>query len=433
MSAGTFRKVPPSKRPSPSVKKALGSRASIGQNRWVAKSEWVGSSSSEMFARSHREQALDIEVVESPGDLMPWLGAWEGLSDVALESNAFYEPWFVLPALEHLRPVAKVFFVLVFEEDAAAGRRLCGIFPLEERPRYYGLPILGLRLWRHKYCPLCTPIIRADRAAATIKTFLDWLFSSEAGYVTMQFNFIRADGPFRQLLNEALAASGRPVFQDWLYGRALLEPAPDAATFLNAAIPAKKRKELRRVERRLAELGRLEYDSLNATSKAESWISEFLELEASGWKGSRGSAIGSDTSDRRFFEEAALAAHGRGRLMMLALRLDGRAIAMKCNFLSCSGSYAFRIAFDESFRDYSPGVLLELDNIRECHARADIPWMDSCALPGHPMIDHLWRQRRLVEHLTVSTGRSVGDLLVSAKPLLRKAKRAYQQLRGSQE
>ena len=86
--------------------------------------------------------------------------------------------------------------------------------------------------------------------------------------------------------------------------------------------------------------------------------------------------------------------------MMLALRLNGRRIACKCNFLAGPGSFAFKIAFDEAYARYSPGKLLEVENIRLAHERPGLEWMDSCADP-------------------FNTGRWAGDLVTSAIPMLK--------------
>jgi hypothetical protein len=105
--------------------------------------------------------------------------------------------------------------------------------------------------------------------------------------------------------------------------------------------------------------------------------------------------------------------------MALALRVDGRAIAMKCNVRCSAGAVAFKIAYDEAFARFSPGVLLELEHIRRLHEPGAPAWMDSGAAPNHPMIDHLWRDRRSIETVVVPTGRSLGALAVAALPLAR--------------
>ena len=45
------------------------------------------------------------------------------------------------------------------------------------------------------------------------------------------------------------------------------------------------------------------------------------------------------------------------------LDLDGKPLAMLVNFLTAPGSFSFKTAFDEAFSRYSPGVLIQLDNL----------------------------------------------------------------------
>jgi hypothetical protein len=55
---------------------------------------------------------------------------------------------------------------------------------------------------------------------------------------------------------------------------------------------------------------------------------------------------------------------------MLALRLDGRPIAYKLDFLAGRGSFSFKIAFNENYGRYSPGELLEIENVRRLQAQS---------------------------------------------------------------
>ncbi|HEV2668965.1 MAG TPA: GNAT family N-acetyltransferase, partial [Blastocatellia bacterium] len=89
------------------------------------------------------------------------------------------------------------------------------------------------------------------------------------------------------------------------------------------------------------------------------------------------------------------------------------------NFLSGQGSFAFKIAFDEEYARYSPGVLLELENIRRLHAQSKVKWMDSCAATSHPMFDRLLPDRRTIQDVVIGAGKPLGDWVVAATPLLR--------------
>ena len=125
-----------------------------------------------------------------------------------------------------------------------------------------------------------------------------------------------------------------------------------------------------------------------------------------------------------YFRAMTRGAFRRGQLLMLGLFLDGKPIAMKCNFVSGQGSFAYKIAFDESLTSFSPGVLLELFNVEHLHEMKGVRWMDSCTIPDHPMIDRLWSERRVVQTQYVATGRAPGDLLVSAMPAARWLRRS---------
>jgi hypothetical protein len=67
--------------------------------------------------------------------------------------------------------------------------------------------------------------------------------------------------------------------------------------------------------------------------------------------------------------------------------------------------------------------LLEAFNIDRLHQLRHTRWMDSCAVPGHFMISRMWTERRLIQNLWMSTGRGIGDTLVSLMPLAQWCKR----------
>jgi CelD/BcsL family acetyltransferase involved in cellulose biosynthesis len=201
--------------------------------------------------------------------------------------------------------------------------------------------------------------------------------------------------------------------------RAMFRPTIDADTYLCDALSAKHRKMIRRQERQLSEIGRLEYDELTPDDDVAEWIEEFLRLEASGWKGRENTAIASDESDRSYFRLIAKEAFRRGRLSMSALRLDGRPIAYKCDFPAGRGMFTFRIAFDENHARNSPGMLLEIENIRRLHARSQIEWVDSCNDSFSFMFNRLWLSRRTILDVVVGAGKTWGYLVVAAIPLLK--------------
>ena len=170
--------------------------------------------------------------------------------------------------------------------------------------------------------------------------------------------------------------------------------------YYEASVRKKKRKELKRQSARLAELGALTCDTLAADGDAESWCDSFLALEASGWKGRLGSALAVDPSSAAFFREAFLAGHRASRIEALALRLDGKPLAMLVNLIAPPGAFSFKTAIDEDYARFSPGVLLQIENLRLLD-RDGVDWTDSCAVENHSMINTLWRERRSVVRVSV--------------------------------
>ncbi|MEW6050272.1 MAG: GNAT family N-acetyltransferase [Candidatus Zixiibacteriota bacterium] len=352
------------------------------------------------------------------------MNAWQELAANAVEPNIFYEPWSLLPAWQEF-PNHRVRVAFVFGHD----RRLIAVFPLISGRGYRQIPVTTLSLWRHLHCPLCTPLVLAGREYEALTAFFGWMRSNPFGASLFLFDHITADGPFSGQLDRALVTARRRSYEHERWERAMIRPAGDPEQYLERALASKRRRELRRQSNRLSEQGDLTCVELTPGDHLTPWLDDFLALEQAGWKGRDGTAIASRDTERHYFERVAGAAFERGQLMMLALKLDGRPIAMKCNFLDRDGGYAAKIAYDESFASYSPGVQLELHHLRLLHTRPHIRWMDSCAVPNHFMKERLWTERRPMRTVLISTGGLLGNTIVSALPL---AEGAWRRLKRAQ-
>ena len=370
---------------------------------------------------------MSIVVVNDLTALEKHVAAWEDLAAASIEPNAFYEPWTLMPALQAYGSEKRSLFALAQTPDPArplGPPLLCGFFPLEIRDHCEAvsrkLPLKTLCLWRKpEMMYLCAPLLRAGYGREALAAFFNWLDTGSHNCSLMEFGFVTGEGPFHHLLVDYLHENLKSAYVAESFTRAMFRPAADSEDYIRAALNRARRKEYRRQERRLAETGRLEYAALDADSDVDAWIEEFIEFEATTWKGDGGCALASNEADRKYFVEIAREAFRRGKLMMLALRFNGRPIAFKVNFLSGDGSFAFKISFDEEYARYSPGVLLELENIRLLHERPQIKWMDSCASPDRFMINHLWTDRRAIQTMVVSARKRRKDLVVAAIPLLK--------------
>jgi hypothetical protein len=121
----------------------------------------------------------------------------------------------------------------------------------------------------------------------------------------MEFGRFNGDGPFYHLLVDYFNERPKLTCVVSSHTRGLFRPAVDAETYIRAAMPGVRRRELERHERRLAETGRLEYLALESGGDVERWMAEFLQLEGLSWKGKAGRAMVSDKAQEEFFLSAA--------------------------------------------------------------------------------------------------------------------------------
>ena len=374
--------------------------------------------------RTHRvekDARLTIVVERDIAGLQQHVPAWEELAAAALEPNVFYEPWMLLPALRHLHSGADLQFVFVYAEGPRSTDQapvLYGFFPLERESHYKNLPVSVLRLWKHLHCFLCNPLVRAESAQACFRAVFEWAARDPHGSSLIELGGISGDGPLWNALVEFLEEDRHPTLTLECSTRALLRPRSDSKAYLDEALSTKKRRTLRQQESALGRQGSLEYAMLAGDGNIGAWTDDFLRLEASGWKGREGTALSYNPTQKQFFVETLHEAFRRGRLMMLALSLNGRPIAQLCNFLCRNGAFAFKVAFDEAYARHSPGVLLELENIAEVHRHSWIRWMDSCSAPGPALTKQIWLDRRIVQTILAASGRSPGPFLIAVLPFM---------------
>src|SRR5690606_6446537 len=131
----------------------------------------------------------------------------------------------------------------------AAGR-LVGLFPVHSiRARGGFRPLLAG--WTHPYAPLGTPLVDREDPAAIVAAWLEHPRRDRTVPRRMLLPLVPERGAFTAALDIALARSARPNESFGHHQRALLDPGTDRAGYLARTIPAGRRKELRRLRRRL--------------------------------------------------------------------------------------------------------------------------------------------------------------------------------------
>jgi CelD/BcsL family acetyltransferase involved in cellulose biosynthesis len=326
------------------------------------------------------------------------ISRWDAPAERAAEPNPFFESWYLLPALRRFDPRGRG-EVVRFER----GGELLGLLPLERSWRYQRWPLPHWRAWSHPNGFVAAPLVAAGAERAFWAAVLAWADAHAGPALFLHLPQMPLDGPLAAALKAVSGNQARRIELVHRQERAMLRSERSPGDYLEQAVRGKKRKELRRQHARLAELGNLKVERSAGEGCLATWIDHFLALEASGWKGKAGSALAARDATAGLFREALRGAAERGRLERLSLTLDARPIAMLANFITPPGAFAYKTAFDERFARYSPGVLLQLENL-DLLGHAEVDWCDSCAAPDHPMIDGLWTERRPVGRYSVAIG-----------------------------
>ena len=376
---------------------------------------------------SHTRAALRIEVLDRPTAIRRLPDALDELATRALEPNVFYESGLFISALQHI-DVHLPLWIVCCRDDAGM---LQGVVPLVREPLRRGFPVKILRNWVHRFCFLGTPILDARCAHQVLDALATWLASGAAPTGGIEWVNVSWDGPFGQLLRQIFSPSHAWITHVTTYQRAVLERQRD----ITSPISGKHAKELRRLERRMAAHGSVDYKVMQQDEDWQPWYDDFLSVEASGWKGEEGSAIRSSPADIAFFRSVLQHAHACGQLQLLRLTVAGKAVAMKLNLRSRGESYSLKIGYDDAYAQFSPGVLLECFNIKVFELEPDsMRRMDSCAGENHPMINRLWSGRRDIATVTLARHGLLLRALVRAKPIalrLKQALRARQHQRDT--
>jgi CelD/BcsL family acetyltransferase involved in cellulose biosynthesis len=336
-------------------------------------------------------------------------GQWRALADTAVEPNGYYLPDWALAVNASARGRTGVSALIALTEAPGAAARLIGLLPVIPIARAYNNIPLPALASAEPYGTLCTPLL--DRAAAhdAAKRLLE--AARRTGARALILRDVALDGAAMQAFGEALRQHNlHPrVLQSRL--RACLDATREADELLREALGAKKLKELRRQRHRLAEHGVVRFEIARTREHVAAALEVFLRLEASGWKGQRGTALAQDAGDAGFIRSGAPALAASGQCEIVTLYAGDTPVAAAIVLRHRDRAFYFKLGIDERFAKFSPGVQLTLDLTRHLCADPAIASADSTAGADHPMINPIWRGRFAIGDVLIPLRR--GDPVVA--------------------
>jgi CelD/BcsL family acetyltransferase involved in cellulose biosynthesis len=108
------------------------------------------------------------------------------------------------------------------------------------------------------------------------------------------------------------------------------------------------------------------FEIVVAPDDLEVWLQQGFQVEASGWKGSDGTAILSEPETAAFYREVARTFHARDELRLSRIVLDGEVVAFSFCLLAANRLYSLKAGYDESWGKLVPGLVMQLSIVERC-------------------------------------------------------------------
>jgi CelD/BcsL family acetyltransferase involved in cellulose biosynthesis len=304
-----------------------------------------------------------VSAYRGRGEILDQLAdEWRELCAEAADDQPFYRPEWIRA---YFRFFARRKNIIVIA--ARLGDRLCLMLPLiEETGTFSKIPVRKFRAPVNSCAGRFDAIYSAgpDGEAAIQAT---WRYLRELdGWDILQLRDA-LQGSAVSRLAAAARADGLSTIQIDDKPSPYVPVPTDPELLKQLPVNARLRRQLRQIRREIAEkssslkLHRVE----TADPKA---LNRFYELEASGWKGQERTAI-LLYGRKPFLDEVAESAARAGYFTLYLLELDGQLIAGHYGFTHRACYYSVVVAYNESFKEFSPGHLIIDEIVRDCAAR----------------------------------------------------------------
>ncbi|MEM7465079.1 MAG: GNAT family N-acetyltransferase [Pseudomonadota bacterium] len=335
------------------------------------------------------------------------------LSSLSGGVNLFFESEFQAAAQNRIMPPStqQIFLTETLGEETAV--RL--YFPVNiEKAGFPPKPVF--RAASHPYAPLSLPLVERDDIDEISDRFAG-LFSklSEVNKLPVLFE----DFPYEEFsarkLTDALAKHGFQLRVTSEVERAILHPIYEAEdpgeAFMKRNLTSKRRRQLNAQLRKLREIGSLDFEKATDFESVLTRFEEFLLLELRGWKGQRRTAMHAIRKTAAFARQAVGQLARQRRATVYSMRLDGRSIASLIVLKSGTRYYPWKIAYDENYQVFAPGIQLLMHATKDMLCTPGFSFADSLAAPDS-VINRLWSDRLKLGTLIVSAN-ELGDHKVS--------------------
>ncbi len=319
---------------------------------------------------------------------------WEDLCSRSLEDTVYYAPGYASSLLETTARRDGVKFIAT-----RYGSRLTGLLPVTTTPIAVPGLIPAGSAWTTDYTFTTTPLIDRNMVNETVVAMVQGLQDlKQSEWVLPLANL---DGPCCKAFIDAFQRLNIPWSVTRSFERASVSPASSYDDYMNEHVSSKRRSELRRYRRRLEELGQVRHQVFTSGDSLGEAVKIFLDLEASGWKGARRTALACRGDTQAFALSAFQSFNANARCRVDVLSLNNTPIAAGIIVFAGNTGFTVKNAYDEAYSKYGAGLLLEIEVLKSLMEEKWAARLDA-ATSGSHVVDQLWPDRNKVASLVFS-------------------------------
>jgi len=281
-------------------------------------------------------------------------------------------------------------FVTVYD-----GPDLVGLFPLHiDNVCTFGAKINTINLCHHLGHMLLADCIIDDSRECTwlIPSLLRWLHQERpVSWDVLTLDKVPQRSASYRLLSAAPASMVVPDITGASASSAHVPTESEDAAL--GPVSSSFKRNLRRLAKRAEETAPLRYGVYDTLPQLELAFPQFLEVEASGWKGSSsiGRAIAQDEKLETFYYKLMQWFGARGQCIINQLIHGDTVVASQFGLL-VGGTYSvLKIGYSEDHAWFAPGNLAMERTIRWCCARPDVHELSFVTCPSW---SHLWKPQQ---------------------------------------
>lgn len=262
------------------------------------------------------------------------------------------------------------------------------VLAVQESRWRWGTPIKILKVWENPFVGSGQPYAKEENNHKSLADLLKTVQRHSFNAEILLWPNVPLQGSFWDNLEQAADDNNMPPMIIKEEARAICTAKTVDAYEEN--LSSKKQKSLRKIERRLEERGWIHHAfQQDGTQDA---LERFLTLEASGWKGKRGTALACRQTTRSLIEDVEQAFRYEGAFRIDEIWVENTLAASIISFAQNHHAALWKMTYNEQLEEFSLGTWL-LHTSTKALISDGYTHLDALTCASNNPIMRLWNER----------------------------------------